>query len=42
MDIDYLVVDVMIYVSTLFDYTCMFSIGFKPILLTTSTWLKLA
>ena len=35
MDIDYLVVDEMINVSTLFDYTCMFSIGCKPILLIT-------
>jgi hypothetical protein len=35
MDIDYLVVDEMINVSTLFDYTCMFSIGCKPILVIT-------
>jgi hypothetical protein len=35
MDINYLVVDEMINVSKLFDYTCMFSIGYKPILLIT-------
>jgi hypothetical protein len=35
MDINYLVVDEMINVSKLFDYTCMFSIGCKPILLIT-------
>jgi hypothetical protein len=35
MDIDYLVVDEMINVSTLFDYTCMFSTGCKPILVIT-------
>jgi hypothetical protein len=35
MDIDYLVIDEIINVSKLFDYTCMFSIGCKPILLTT-------
>jgi hypothetical protein len=27
MDIDYLVVDEMINISKLFDYTCMFSLG---------------
>jgi hypothetical protein len=31
MNIDYLVVDEMVNVSTLFDYTCMFSTGCKPI-----------
>jgi hypothetical protein len=40
MDIDYLVVDEMINVSKLFDYTCMFNIGCKLILLITYTWLK--
>jgi hypothetical protein len=35
MDIDYLVVDEMINVSTLFDYTCMFSIGCKHMMLIT-------
>jgi hypothetical protein len=33
MDIDYLVVDEMINILKLFDYTCMFSIGCKPVLL---------
>jgi hypothetical protein len=32
---DYLVVNEMINVTKLFDYTCMFSIGCKPILLIT-------
>jgi hypothetical protein len=27
MDADYLVVDEMINISKLFDYTCMFSVG---------------
>jgi hypothetical protein len=27
MDIDYLVVDEMVNISKLFDYTCMFSVG---------------
>jgi hypothetical protein len=27
LDVDYLVVDKMINISKLFDYTCMFSIG---------------
>jgi hypothetical protein len=27
MDVDYLVVDEMINISKLFDYTCMFSVG---------------
>jgi hypothetical protein len=35
MDMDYLVVDEMINISKLFDYTCMFSIGCKHILLIT-------
>jgi hypothetical protein len=34
MDIDYLVVDEMINVSTLFNYTCMFSIGCIILLIT--------
>jgi hypothetical protein len=33
MDGDYLVVEEMINISKLFDYTCMFSIGYKPIML---------
>jgi hypothetical protein len=33
IDIDYLVVDEMANISKLFDYTCIFSIGCKPILL---------
>jgi hypothetical protein len=41
MDIDYLVVDEMINISKLFNYTCMFSIGCKPIMISTQTWLKL-
>jgi hypothetical protein len=32
MDIKYLVVNEMTNVSKLFDYTCMLSIGCKPIL----------
>jgi hypothetical protein len=40
MDIDYFVVDEMMNISKLFDYTCMFSIGCKPILLITQTRLK--
>jgi hypothetical protein len=35
MDIDYLVVDEMVNISKLFDYTCMLRIGYKPLLLTT-------
>jgi hypothetical protein len=30
MDIDYLVVDEMVNISKLFDYTCMLRIGCKP------------
>jgi hypothetical protein len=33
MDIDYLVVNEMVNILKLFDYTCMFSIGCKCILL---------
>jgi hypothetical protein len=33
MNIDYLVVDMMINISKLFDYTCMFSIGCRPMML---------
>jgi hypothetical protein len=35
MDVDYLVVKEMVNISKLFNYTCMFSIGCKPILLIT-------
>jgi hypothetical protein len=35
MDVDYLVVDEIINISKLFDYTCMFSIGCNPMVLTT-------
>jgi hypothetical protein len=35
MEVDYLVVQEMILISKLFDYTYMFSIGCKPILLIT-------
>jgi hypothetical protein len=41
MDVDYLVVEEMVNISKLFDYTCMFSIDCKPIMITTQTWLKL-
>jgi hypothetical protein len=41
MDMDYFIVNKMINISKLFDYTCIFSIGYKPILLITQTWLKL-
>jgi hypothetical protein len=41
MDVDYLVVEEMVNISKLFDYTCMFSTGCKPIMITTQTWLKL-
>jgi hypothetical protein len=35
MDVDYFVVDEMTNISKLFDYSCMFSIGYKPMMLTT-------
>jgi hypothetical protein len=35
MDVNYFVVEEVINISKLFDYTCMFSIGYKPILLIT-------
>jgi hypothetical protein len=35
MDIDYLVVDEMINILKLFDYTCMLGVGCKPIMLIT-------
>jgi hypothetical protein len=35
MDFDYLEVEEMVNISRLFDYTCMFSIGCKPMILTT-------
>jgi hypothetical protein len=41
MDVDYLVVEEMVNISKLFDYTCMFSTGCKPIMITTQSWLKL-
>jgi hypothetical protein len=40
MDVDYLVFNKMANISKLFDYTCMFSMGCEPILITTQTWLK--
>jgi hypothetical protein len=41
MDVNYLVVDEMINISMLIDYTCMLSIGCKPMMFSTLTWLKL-
>jgi hypothetical protein len=35
MDIDYLIVDEMVNISKLFDYTCMLRIGCKPMMLIT-------
>jgi hypothetical protein len=35
VDVDYLVADEMVNILKLFDYTCMFSIGCKPIMITT-------
>jgi hypothetical protein len=35
IDIDYLVVDEMINIAKLFDYTCMLRIGCKPMMLIT-------
>jgi hypothetical protein len=35
MDIDYLVVDEMVNISKLFDYTCMIRIGCRPLMLST-------
>jgi hypothetical protein len=35
MNIDYLVIDEMINISKLFDYTCMLRIGCKSLMLTT-------
>jgi hypothetical protein len=35
MDIDYLIIDEMINISKLFDYTCMLRIGCKPMVLIT-------
>jgi hypothetical protein len=37
MDIDSLVADELVNILKLFDYTCMFSIGCKPIMITTQT-----
>jgi hypothetical protein len=41
MDVNYLIADEMVNISKLFDYSCMFSIGCKTIMITTQTWLKL-
>jgi hypothetical protein len=35
MDVDYMVVDEMVNISKLFDCNCMFSIGCKPMIITT-------
>jgi hypothetical protein len=35
MDVDYLVVEEMVNISKLFDYTCMLRIGYKPMMLIT-------
>jgi hypothetical protein len=35
MDVDYLIVDRLINISKLFDHNCMFSIGGKPMMITT-------
>jgi hypothetical protein len=35
MEVNYLVVEEMILISKLFDYNCMFSIGWKPMILST-------
>jgi hypothetical protein len=35
MDVDYLVVEEMDNISKLFDYTCMLTIGCKPMMLIT-------
>jgi hypothetical protein len=40
MDVKYLVADEKVNISKLFDYTCMLSIGCKPIMRTIQTWLK--
>jgi hypothetical protein len=41
MDVNYLVADEMVNISKLFDYTCMFSICCKSIMITIQAWLKL-
>jgi hypothetical protein len=41
MEVDFLVVEEMVNISKLFDYSCMFSIGCKTFMITTQTWLKL-
>jgi hypothetical protein len=41
IDVDYLVVEELVNISKLFDYTGTFSIDCKPIMITTQTWLKL-
>jgi hypothetical protein len=35
MDVDYLVVEEMVNISKLFEYTCMLRIGCKPMMLIT-------
>jgi hypothetical protein len=39
MDVNYLVVEEMVKISKLFDYTWMLRIGCKPMILITQTWL---
>jgi hypothetical protein len=41
MEVDYFVVEEMVNISKLFDYTCMVSIGCKVVMVATQTWLKL-
>jgi hypothetical protein len=41
VDVDYLVANEMVNISKLFYYTCMISIGYKPIMITTQIWLNL-
>jgi hypothetical protein len=41
MEVDYFVVEEMVNISKLFDYTCMVSIGCKAVMVATQTWLKL-
>jgi hypothetical protein len=39
MNVDYLVVEEMVNISKLFNYTCMLRIGCKPMILITQSWL---
>jgi hypothetical protein len=39
MDIDYLVVEEMVNISKLFDYTCMLRTGCEPMMLITQIWI---